>query len=482
MSYNPEFTEFTLDVDPEATWSDGQPYTADDVVLLVDLLKENANYTGSAADAGLRRQRRPRTDPRRSSSHSEANPRFHYYFTVGIVGEPIRIVPKHIWETQDAGTFTNNPPVYTGPYMLEPGHPDQFMQVWKKNPNYWNKANFDPEPGVRHLSAAPDARRRGPGVRARQRRYPGDSPLPEHAGGPGQLSQLDRVRLRRSLPARHLAQPGLAERSVPDGRGAAGDLAICSIAIPIATTIWQPASMPAEYPWADWGIHDRWTNADIRASTRSTSTRRAGELLDGIGATLSGDRRQMNGAGHQADLHHPGGRSAIRSTRSRTLLADAREKVGIDIEVKRCSARRYPDAYQLGEYDITSHWLCGAALDPGQLYTKFLTRRLQAGRGACDSRPQRDADADPEAERRRRAAQNRSTRTTRRTRPLFDQGLEAYLKNLPAMPSIQTIYPFAFGRSTGQAGRRTKQVQHRRQLVGAVHLRHRQIQPTAERK
>ena len=29
-------------------------------------------------------------------------------------------------------------------------------------------------------------------------------------------------------------------------------------------------------------------------------------------------------------------------------------------------------------------------------------------------------------------------------KPLFDQGLQAYLANLPAMPSIYTIYPFAY--------------------------------------
>ena len=75
------------------------------------------------------------------------NPRFHYNFIVGIVFQGIRaIVPKHVWESVDAGTFTNNPPIYTGPYVLDRALPDQFMQVWRKNPDYWNKANLDPGP------------------------------------------------------------------------------------------------------------------------------------------------------------------------------------------------------------------------------------------------------------------------------------------------------------------------------------------------
>ncbi len=51
-TYNPEFTECTLKLAPNVTWSDGRPFTADDVVFSVTLLLENPSLN-RAADAQL---------------------------------------------------------------------------------------------------------------------------------------------------------------------------------------------------------------------------------------------------------------------------------------------------------------------------------------------------------------------------------------------------------------------------------------------
>jgi ABC-type transport system substrate-binding protein len=137
-SYNTDFTQMTINLNPAAAWSDGQPYTSDDVVFSINLLQQHSNFNGSdQVTSYVDNVAGP--DPHTVVFTLKApNPRFHYNFFIGIVNEPIRVVPKHIWASQDAGTFKNNPPIYTGPYVLSQTIPDQFMQVWKKNDNYWN--------------------------------------------------------------------------------------------------------------------------------------------------------------------------------------------------------------------------------------------------------------------------------------------------------------------------------------------------------
>src|SRR5215218_4472187 len=47
-TYNADFTECTLKLNPNAQWSDGRPYTADDVVFSQTLLMENEGLNGAA--------------------------------------------------------------------------------------------------------------------------------------------------------------------------------------------------------------------------------------------------------------------------------------------------------------------------------------------------------------------------------------------------------------------------------------------------
>lgn len=440
-TYNADFTEFTLNLKPEVTWNDGTPYTADDVVFSMELIKSNTNFRGSA-EANEFVTSVTASDPQTVVfALTKSQPRFHYYFTVGIVDDRFRIVPKHVFEGQDAGTFKNNPPVYTGPYVLNQANPDQFMQVWEKAPNYWNKANMDPAPQF---------------VIFRQRLEP-DAEAQEFANGNVDIPSLPYLNMQAvrgqfdnwtELQFNDPCPRGIWLNS--DGPGglfktAEGRWAISYLLDrdTIANTIWQPASKPALYPWAEWGIHDRWTNEEIRAAHPfEYNPERAAELLDAAGAVLDGDTRKINGEAINLTIVTPVnvGDSEYQIG---TLLADALSEVGISAEVKPLPGTGWPDAWALGEYDISSHWLCGVALDPNQLYEKFLERdykpvgerviadhnetRTQAPALSDIAEQLQNVNPDDEA-----------------NKDLFDQGLQAYLTDLPAMPSIYTIYPFAF--------------------------------------
>jgi peptide/nickel transport system substrate-binding protein len=440
--YNSDFTQMTIHLNPAAAWSDGQPYTSDDVVFSINLLQQHSNYNGSdQVTAYVDKVAGP--DPHTVVfTLKSPNPRFHYNFFIGIVNEPIRVVPKHIWEKQDAGTFKNNPPIYTGPYVLSQTIPDQFMQVWKKAPNYWNKANLDPKP---------------PYIIYRQG-LPADAEAQEFSNGNVDVPSLPYLNMQalkdsyKSWQEFDFADPcprgtwlnldspsGLFQK--PEGRWAISYLLDRKT---IGSTIWSPPTPPAQYPWASYSINDQWTNQDIASKyPLDFDVNKAGQLLDSIGATMNGNKRQLNGKDLSLTIVTPAN-VGDPEYQIGTLLATNAKKIGIDMQVKALPGTPWTDAFQLGDYDISSHWLCGVALDPNQLYIKFNsrqykpvgTRTIENGDETRSKIPELD-DISTKLE--------KVNPADKANKPLFDQALEIYYKNLPAMPTIQTTYPFAFG-------------------------------------
>jgi peptide/nickel transport system substrate-binding protein len=110
-------------------WSDGEPLTAEDVVYTINRAREEGwlnydstvrNITASAPDE--------RTVVLRSSVPDPKLPTMDVY-----------ILPKHVWEKQDAAAITKYPAldgVGSGPFVLEELKRGQYWRL-KANPNYW---------------------------------------------------------------------------------------------------------------------------------------------------------------------------------------------------------------------------------------------------------------------------------------------------------------------------------------------------------
>jgi len=131
------YTSWILYLNSSAKWSDGEPFTADDVVFTVNMLKEHPDLQGASAVAKVK-------SVEALDSHTvlfnltEPTPRF---FSASAVGG-FWVVPKHIWENVDPTTFKNYPdPVFTGPYKLVSASPE--MIIYKRRDDYWGKL---PEP------------------------------------------------------------------------------------------------------------------------------------------------------------------------------------------------------------------------------------------------------------------------------------------------------------------------------------------------
>ena len=154
-SFTPNDTQdvWTLKIRDGVTWSDGEPYTADDVVFTIEMLLSHApDLSDSAALQEWIKSVKKVDDLTVDFDLNKPNPRFQLdYFSVRIWGG-VNIVPKHIWEGQDPLTFKNYDPekgwpVATGPYKLSGFNADGTEFVYVRDDNWWGaKAGFQQLP------------------------------------------------------------------------------------------------------------------------------------------------------------------------------------------------------------------------------------------------------------------------------------------------------------------------------------------------
>jgi peptide/nickel transport system substrate-binding protein len=167
MAANATLDEWTLKLHRGVKWSDGQPFTADDVVFSVQTLMDHApDLNGSAAMKDWVKSVEKVDDLTVKFTLNRPNPRFQLnYFSDGIWGG-INIVPKHIWEGQDPLTFKNYDPakgwpVGTGAYKLAGISPTEFQYI--RNDAWWGaKTGLKPLPAPKKLvwtSSGPEANR-----------------------------------------------------------------------------------------------------------------------------------------------------------------------------------------------------------------------------------------------------------------------------------------------------------------------------------
>ena len=117
---------------PDVKWSDGQPFTAQDVVFTFELLKKFPALDLSGVWKLIDGVRAP--DPGSVEFHFKSPyvPGLYY-----LGGQPL--VPEHVWKNvADPVTYTNAKPVATGPFTEVRVFQNQVYELGA-NPNYWQK-------------------------------------------------------------------------------------------------------------------------------------------------------------------------------------------------------------------------------------------------------------------------------------------------------------------------------------------------------
>lgn len=139
--YNEDFTEVTVHIRDGVKWNDGVPWTANDLVFTINMLKDNSPTLTFSVDMETWVEEAVVVDDLTAKiTLTSPNPRFIFSFFTHNFDNGVPIVPAHVWEGQDPNEFTfydeeQGWPVLTGPYTLALSSPQQ--RVWDVREDWW---------------------------------------------------------------------------------------------------------------------------------------------------------------------------------------------------------------------------------------------------------------------------------------------------------------------------------------------------------
>ncbi|MBI5957597.1 MAG: ABC transporter substrate-binding protein [Chloroflexi bacterium] len=137
-TYSPDFMTLTVSLRQDVAWSDGEPFTAADVVFCIETLMKYEGFNAHTFFVDNVAAVTALDDYTVEFQLKQANSRFHTNFLDrwGCT----RIFPKHIFEQQEDPTlFTFNPYVGCGPYKLHSFDPQGSWTAWEKRED-WDKS------------------------------------------------------------------------------------------------------------------------------------------------------------------------------------------------------------------------------------------------------------------------------------------------------------------------------------------------------
>lgn len=125
QAWNEDGTELAVTLREGVTWSDGEAFTADDVVFTFTMLKENPAINNGGFEGEV-------------TATDDAHVVFTFAEPAFVKGPDFMstaIVPEHLWADVNPTEYVNEEPVGTGAYMLEDFKPQAF--TYRANPDYW---------------------------------------------------------------------------------------------------------------------------------------------------------------------------------------------------------------------------------------------------------------------------------------------------------------------------------------------------------
>ena len=160
-TYSADYSQIVIKLRSGITWSDGQPFTANDIVFTLNMLKSGAPKLTWSVEMQQWVKDVVALDPLTAQiTLTSPNSRFvfdHFVFheDIGVV-----MVPEHIFKGKDPTTFANFDmnqgwPVVTGPWKLTLSSPDQ--KFWDRRDDWWgSKTNFQKLPAMKRIIDLPN--------------------------------------------------------------------------------------------------------------------------------------------------------------------------------------------------------------------------------------------------------------------------------------------------------------------------------------
>jgi peptide/nickel transport system substrate-binding protein len=144
------YKTLTVTIRNGVTWSDGKPFSANDVVYTFNAMKRDKvldiNSLWAAEGGPLTNVALKGTNQVVFTFKAAAQPYFYY------VADLTPIVPQHIWSTLNQSslhTYSDSKPVGTGPYMVSSCSGQNIKYV--RNPHYWQSTASHPVPQIAEI-------------------------------------------------------------------------------------------------------------------------------------------------------------------------------------------------------------------------------------------------------------------------------------------------------------------------------------------
>ncbi|MGH2561810.1 MAG: ABC transporter substrate-binding protein [Thermomicrobiales bacterium] len=444
--YNPENRQVDITLRAGVMWSDGAPFTADDVAFTLDTLRTQPSLTyGPEMEQWVESVQV--VDPQTVRvTLTGAYPRFIYNNFTGHLVNAVSILPKHIWEGQDPTTFTNFDadqgwPVFTGPYRLVGTSESEF--VYDRRDDWWGATTgFSTPPAperiiftdggtddrtaallqANELDGAPRVpfsvfvrlKEENPDAIAwlAEEPYGWIDPCPAGIGIQTETAPWDDVDLRWAV-------------SLAVDRGQFGE------AMGFGPSILTRYNFPAYLPLV--ALLDE--NADLfeQYDTLEYNPDTARERIESKGYQRGGDGiYAKDGQRLQAEM--PVASAASDLMTGATLMVAYLREVGIELTPRPLAVSQYFDRINLSQFNIENFVACGSITDPyaemAQFHSRFILpigERRSGNRWGYNN-PDYDAVMDEMA---------LAPPDDPEIAPLFRSALEMRLRDLPHIPLVQ---------------------------------------------
>jgi peptide/nickel transport system substrate-binding protein len=440
--YNDDYTQLTITTRPEVKWNDGTPFTANDIAFTIDMVKSNMALQWGATMLEWVESMDVPNDQTLILTLTKSNPRFHMNFARAW---SFPVMARHVWEGQDPLTFNNHPPVLTGPYKLMQELEERRMFVWERNEDYWGQ-EIGYFPGAKYYvvqtATVPEAELAD--IQAN---------LTDHTHSYTSDEQLLRRTVeinpdvvlapwRDPCPRGIWMNNGKYPLSLPEVRHAINHLVNKEKA---ANVLYPWPTVPARYPWADWGANDKFAYEDILAEfDLSYNPEKAAAILDDLGFVAGSDGIRVDGEGNRMSFTILVPQVGVTGEHPIALdLAEEMGKVGIEASVKWSEMAPFNEAIQTGNFDLTSHWFCGNWAEPPLTfadfkseYTRPIGEPARTGFGWVRLQsPELDAVV---------AEMELLSPDDPAIEELYREAFRLYLENLPGIAVIQTTFVMTF--------------------------------------
>jgi peptide/nickel transport system substrate-binding protein len=438
--YNADYTELKVYINKTAKWNDGVAFTANDVVYTFEMRNTDTAALGDPDPDKVVESITAADDYTVVYKFKSPQPRYHLGFWCKICTGSV-VIPKHIWEKEDPKTFKSNPPITTGPYKFMKAYPEQKIFVWERNENYWNKDKYFPPAKYVVYRSGPGAEQQLAEIKSNNMDIFGMDYKLYTEKHDTEIPQINVVAYVDPCPRGAFFNAAKAPFDKPEFRRA---MSMLMNRQKWADNIWIPPSKPATAFWADYRNLDPFINTESSTTwkTFDYNPEEAMKLLESIGYKKDGDKLVgADGAQVKFDIGTPVGPGGWEYLMAQDWIEEMK-LIGIDATLSNYEQPVWFTKTSNGDYDAGVWWMCGATVDPMELYSGWTCDRvLPIGERAVKGNEQRYCN--PAFDEAVKALQG-LTPDAPEAKDLYLKAFDELMKDPPGVPLVQTYYTAYF--------------------------------------